>query len=87
MLDTLDTKYAFVVHAELNAILNSGVSLKMQRSMSHCFHVMNVLRPSFKVELQKSSMKMISMLKQMLLRQVKDAKGSWSQLCPINIFS
>ena len=26
--DTLDTKYAFVVHAELNAILNSGVSLK-----------------------------------------------------------
>ena len=26
--DTLDTKYAFVVHAELNAILNSRTSLK-----------------------------------------------------------
>ncbi|NLC54337.1 MAG: dCMP deaminase family protein [Erysipelothrix sp.] len=26
--DTLDTKYAFVVHAELNAILNSHASLK-----------------------------------------------------------
>lgn len=26
--ETLDTKYAFVVHAELNAILNSHISLK-----------------------------------------------------------
>ena len=49
--DPLETKYPFVCHAELNAILNSnGRSLKMQLPMSLYFLVMNVLKLLFKVE-------------------------------------
>lgn len=39
----LETKYPFVVHSELNAILNyRGESLEDSKSMWLCFHVMNV---------------------------------------------
>ena len=51
----LETKYPFVVHAELNAILNSTRSLEGCTIYVSLFLVMNVLKLLFKVELKKLS--------------------------------
>ena len=59
-----DTKYPYVVHAELNAILNS--TQKLQDCRIYVSHVMNVQKQSFKVESKKLSMKM---------KNIKDQKA------------
>ena len=65
--DLYDTKYPYVVHAELNAILNSIGDLKDVRFMFLYFLVMNVSKPSFKVELKKLFMKMKNIKEQTVI--------------------
>lgn len=57
----LETKYAFVVHAELNAILNSTRDLHGCTLYVSLFPCNECARRSFRVESAKSSMKTISM--------------------------
>lgn len=52
--ETTHTKYPYVCHAELNAILNAGGnSLKGAEFMLHFSHVMNVPRLLFSAESKK----------------------------------
>jgi len=65
----LETKYPYVCHAELNAILNNiGISLETAKSMSRSFPAMNVARPSSSQESAKSSTSRISTRKPMRSR-------------------
>ena len=60
--DSLHTKYFYVTHSELNAILNyRGGSLEVQSFMCLFFHVMNVPRQLFRQVLRRLSMTVINM--------------------------
>lgn len=55
--EPLDTKYLYVTHSELNAILNyRGGSLEEQSFMYHCSRVMNVPKPLSRQESKQSCM-------------------------------
>ena len=57
----LDTKYFYVTHSELNAILNyRGGSWKGQSFMCLCSPAMNVPKPLFRQELKPLYMNVIS---------------------------
>ena len=58
--DTLDSKYAFVVHAELNAILNS--KWPVAGFMYPYSHAMNVQKQLYNLEFIALSMNLISIM-------------------------
>lgn len=60
--DSLHTKYFYVTHSELNAILNyRGGSLEGAKLYVSLFHVMNVPRQLFRQVLRRLSMTVINM--------------------------
>ncbi len=60
--EPLDTKYVYVTHSELNAILNyRGEIWKGQKSMYPYSRAMSVPRPLFRAALRKSFMMKINM--------------------------
>ena len=59
--DALETKYPFVTHSELNAILNyRGGSLEVQSCMYPCFRVMSVQKRSYRRESERLCMTAIN---------------------------
>lgn len=60
----LETKYPYVVHAELNAILIVFKICMVVLCMFHYFHVMNAQKPLFKPVLLVLYMKVTSMMVQ-----------------------
>ena len=69
--EVIQTKYPYVVHAELNAILNSNANCWEGFYMFPYFHAMNVRRQLFKPESKKSSMNATNMLKVIVLSQAR----------------
>lgn len=66
--DELDTKYFYVTHSELNAILNyRGGSLEEAKFMCHCSRATNAPRRLSKAEFERLSMIRINMVTHRLL--------------------
>ena len=66
--DELDTKYFYVTHSELNAILNyRGGSWKEAKFMCHCSRATNAPRRLSKAEFERLSMIRINMVTHRLL--------------------
>lgn len=75
--DSLHTKYFYVTHSELNAILNYREEVwKVQSFMFPFFHVMNVPRQLFRQVLRRLSMTAINMQTR---RQCSLPKECWMQ--------
>ena len=70
--EELDTKYPYVTHSELNAILNyREVLWKGPSCMYPCFPVMNVRRPLYKQVFEKWCMIVISIMVLLPMWQVR----------------